>query len=104
MTEMTEEKQNTISMTREQLNELNSLLEKALATARSAHFATAPAFKLMSKKCGRAIVCKIAEDLATTRHAFLDISELLQDVKNNYINEKRNKTINESKSEGEYND
>jgi hypothetical protein len=57
----------------------------------------------MSKKCGRAIICKIAEDLVKARHAFLDISELLQDVADNYRNEKRNKTINENINEGNNN-
>ncbi|MDR2794470.1 MAG: hypothetical protein LBB12_01690 [Holosporaceae bacterium] len=104
MTEMTEEKQNTISMTHAQFNELNSLIEKALASVGSAHYATAPAFRLMPKKCGRATICKIADDLVTARHAFIDISELLQEVQYNYKNEKRNKTITESMSMEAHND
>jgi hypothetical protein len=101
MTEITEEKQDTISMTRAQFNELSSLFEKALTHAGSAHFATELAFKLMPKKCGRAIICKIADDLATARHVFIGISKLLQDVADNYNrNEKKNKTTDESRNEG----
>jgi hypothetical protein len=84
-----------ISMTREQFNELNDLLRKTSDFARSAFTTTDPAFRLMPTKNGRAIICKITDDLIKAGHTFIKIAELLENVKDNYMSETKNKNANE---------
>jgi glutathionylspermidine synthase len=94
--------QNKISLTREQFNELSGLLANAWDAAKAAFAATAPAFSCMSKhKNGRAIICKITDDLVNANNAFLEISELLQNIKDNYLREITNENINEGETEND---
>jgi hypothetical protein len=101
MTEEKQKMQNKISMTREQFNELNSILTDAWDAAKAAFAATEPAFRLMSSKTGRAVICSIADNLTKARHAFLESGELLQNIKDNYMKEISNESINKEGTENE---
>jgi hypothetical protein len=93
--EMTEDK---VTMTREQFNKLNRLLEKISESSASAIYMTDIAFRMMPahKKAGRATVCKVADDITKIKDSLWKISDLMKNVKDNYIKE-----ISETTEKGE---
>jgi hypothetical protein len=92
-------KQDKISMTREQFNKLNSIFTNAWDAVKAAFAATEPAFRFMSSKAGRTVICLIANNLTKARDAFLESGELLQNVKDNYMKEISNESINKERAE-----
>jgi hypothetical protein len=92
-----------ISITVEQFNELNSLFTDTWDSVKVAFAMTDLIFRSMPfhKKHGRAMICKMADDLTKARHAFWEISYLLQNIKDNYPDEPVHEKINEGVTENE---
>lgn len=70
-------------MTNEQFNKLTDLLRQIAHLVKDAGMMTDSVFQLFPthKKVGRAIVCKIAEDLGKAWDLFFEIGDLLKNVK-----------------------
>jgi hypothetical protein len=90
--------QDKVTMTREQFNKLNRLLEEISENRASAIYMTDIAFRMMPehKKAGRATVCKVADDITKIRDTLWKISDLMKNVKDNHMKE-----ISETAKKGE---
>jgi hypothetical protein len=93
---------NKISMTCEQFNKFGGLLRETHESVRNAAMAADPVYKMMLKNSkARALTCKIASDLDKAWDTFFEINELLQNVKDTYMNEISNKIINKEGNDDE---
>jgi hypothetical protein len=93
---------NKISMTPEQFNKLSDLLGKTHKFVQNAAMAAGPVYKVMSKNpIARALTCKVTSDLGEAWDTFFEINELLQSVKDTYMNELNDENINKGKTENE---
>lgn len=70
-------------MTNEQFHELTDLLRQIAHLVKDAGMMTDSVFQLIPshKKVGRAVVCKITEDLGKAWDLFFEIGDLLKNVK-----------------------